>query len=100
MRHLVRVWAIGSAAGALAACAGPVAPARMPQAPVASGAYRLDPAADGSVRITRTAGDPFGYAEGLAARQAADALCGAGGVRSSIRDRFEGGAWVFPEGCA
>jgi len=96
----MRACAIGSAAGALAACAGPTVPSRVPDAPVVRGEYRMDPAADGSVRIMRIVGSPFAYSEGLPARKAADALCGARGVASSIHDRYEGGVWVFPEGCA
>ena len=98
--QLMRACAIGSAAGALAACAGPAVQSRVPDAPIVRGEYRLDPSADGSVRVTRTVGSPLGYSEGLPARRAADALCGPRGVSSSIRDRFESGAWIFPEGCA
>ena len=52
-----------------------------------------------AVRVTRTAGTAYAMWDGAAARRDADALCG-GKVRSSIYDRFEGGAWVFVEGCA
>jgi hypothetical protein len=45
---------------------------------------------------------PYTQADGAAARQAADTVCGPGGVRTSIYDRFEAttGSWVYPEGCA
>lgn len=100
MMRLVRACAIGSAAGALAACGGPAVPARLPGSPVADGQHVLDRLADGSVRVLRTSGMPFTYADGWPARQAADALCGGRGVRSSMRDRFDNGAWIFVEGCA
>lgn len=45
-------------------------------------------------------GQPFQMWEGAAARKAADAQCGPRGVQVSVYDRFEGGAWVYPEGCA
>ncbi|MFN4158539.1 MAG: hypothetical protein ACK4GO_09075 [Gemmobacter sp.] len=38
--------------------------------------------------------------QGADARRAADAACGARGVRVSIYDRYQAGDWVFPEGCA
>ncbi len=52
------------------------------------------------LRVTRADGSPFAFHEGAAAKREADARCGAGGVRTSIYDRFEAGAWVFVEGCA
>lgn len=52
------------------------------------------------VRVMRADGTPFAFHEGAAARREADARCGARGVRSSIYDRYENGAWVFVEGCA
>jgi hypothetical protein len=65
--------------------------ATAPKAPVAS-----DP-----VRVTN-GGQPFQMWEGALARRAADAQCGARGVKVSIYDRFDraSGAWVYPEGCA
>ena len=53
------------------------------------------------VRVTN-AGQPFQMWDGAVARKAADAQCGAKGVRVSIYDRFDraSGAWVYPEGCA
>jgi hypothetical protein len=47
-------------------------------------------------------GQPFAMWEGAMARKAADAQCGAKGVRVSIYDRFDRatGEWVYPEGCA
>jgi len=53
------------------------------------------PAPRGEVRVAG-----FGFADGAAARRAADAQCGPSGVRTSIYDRFDAGAWVYPEGCA
>ncbi len=100
MMQLVRACAFGSAAGALAACAGPPVSARLPEAPMADGSYVMEQMADGAVRIVRTVGTPLTYSDGLPARRAADALCGTGGVKSSSRDRFETGAWLFPGGCA
>lgn len=47
-------------------------------------------------------GHPFALWEGAAARRVAEGECAAKGLRlrTSIYDRFEGGAWVYPEGCA
>lgn len=55
----------------------------------------------GPVRVTN-GGQPFQMWEGALARKAADAQCGAGGVKVSIYDRYDRatGAWVYPEGCA
>lgn len=52
------------------------------------------------VRVMQADGTPYAFHEGAAARREADARCGARGVRSSIYDRYENGAWVFVEGCA
>jgi hypothetical protein len=53
------------------------------------------------VRVTND-GQPYQMWEGALARKAADAKCGARGVKVSIYDRFDRatGAWVYPEGCA
>ncbi|MCX7286243.1 MAG: hypothetical protein NTW20_01425 [Rhodobacterales bacterium] len=53
------------------------------------------------VRVTN-AGQPYQMSDGAAARRAADAECGPGGVRSSIYDRYDRAtaAWVYPGGCA
>ena len=96
----MRACAFGSAAGALAACVGPSVPARLPEAPMADGSYAMEQMADGAVLLVRTVGAPLTYSDGLPARRAADALCGTGGVKSSSRDRFVAGAWLFPGGCA
>ena len=58
-------------------------------------------AASEPVRVTN-GGQPYQMWDGAAARKAADAECGARGVRSSIYDRFDRatGAWVYPGGCA
>ncbi len=71
---------------AQAACVGTAAPV---------------PASREPVRVTNN-GQPFQMWEGAAARKAADAQCGAKGVRVSIYDRYDRatGAWVYPEGCA
>lgn len=47
-------------------------------------------------------GQPFAFSEGAAAKRVAIEACAAEGrtLRTSIYDRFEGGAWVYPEGCA
>lgn len=42
----------------------------------------------------------FQHWQGLEARRQADAQCGPRGVRVSIYDRYQAGAWVYPEGCA
>lgn len=58
----------------------------------------------GSVPVTvRSAtGQPYTYADGAQAKRQADALCGTGGVRSTIYDRFDAATatWIFPGGCA
>jgi hypothetical protein len=69
---------------ALAGCAAPPAPT----------ASRNEP-----LRVAN--GDaPFANFDGAAARKRADVVCGTSGVRTSIYDRYESGAWVYPEGCA
>lgn len=67
------------------------------------GACAAPPPAPGSAAAAgplRVAG--FALHEGLAARAAADARCGARGVRASIYDRFDRatGEWVYDGGCA
>jgi hypothetical protein len=59
------------------------------------------PAPREAVRVINN-GQPFQMWEGALARQAADAQCGARGVKVSIYDRYDRatGAWVYPEGCA
>ncbi|NJM83059.1 MAG: hypothetical protein HC844_11690 [Tabrizicola sp.] len=59
------------------------------------------PAATQSLMVTN--GDrPFAMWEGAPARTRAEAECASRGqrLRTSIYDRFEAGAWVYPEGCA
>ena len=48
------------------------------------------------------AGAPYANWEGAAARKQAEAECAARGqsLRPSIYDRYQGGAWVYVEGCA
>ncbi|QYK39890.1 MAG: hypothetical protein KF887_10435 [Paracoccaceae bacterium] len=67
---------------ALAACAAPVA-----ESPRGSGTP------------LRVAG--LQHWQGADAKRLADARCGAGGVRTSIYDRYDraAGEWVFREGC-
>ena len=47
-------------------------------------------------------GAPYANWEGAAARKQAEAECAALGksLRPSIYDRYQGGAWVYVEGCA
>jgi hypothetical protein len=47
-------------------------------------------------------GQPFAFHDGAAAKRVAMDSCAAqGGVlQTSIYDRFDNGAWVYPEGCA
>lgn len=79
----------------LAAC---VAASPAPVVPRADVGASLSQAGK-SVRIARTAAPAYAMWDGAAARRDADALCG-GKVRSSIYDRYEGGTWIFVEGCA
>ena len=87
-------------AAPLSACVA-AAPAPAPQALVARADVAAVLQADGAgVRVIRTAAPAYAMWDGALARKDADALCGGRGVRSSIYDRYEGGAWVFVEGCA
>ncbi len=47
-------------------------------------------------------GQPFAFHEGAAAKRVAMDTCAAQGamLQTSIYDRFDNGAWVYPEGCA
>lgn len=47
-------------------------------------------------------GAPYANWEGAAARKQAEMECAARGqsLRPSIYDRYQGGAWVYVEGCA
>ncbi|MFN3938635.1 MAG: hypothetical protein ACK4KW_13785 [Gemmobacter sp.] len=92
MRRAGIPMALGAALGA---CAAP--PQALPPAPDGVVAERR---ADG-LAIRRLDG-AFHYSDGLAARRAGQAVCAAEGrrLRHGIRDRFEAGAWIFPEGCA
>lgn len=73
---------------ALAACASP--------APRATGPVMVGP-----LRVTDN-GMPFTMDQGARAKRMAMDSCAAQGrsLRPSIYDRFDGGAWVFVEGCA
>ena len=66
---------------------------------LASACVQAAPKPAAPVRVTN-GGQPFGMSDGAAARKAADAECGPRGVRTSIYDRFDAGAWVYPGGCA
>ncbi len=77
------------ACAALAGCAG------QPGSPIAAAVAGRTP-----VSVTSATGLPYTFADGAQAKKQADALCGTGGVRASIYDRFNAGAWVYPEGCA
>jgi hypothetical protein len=52
------------------------------------------------ITVTSATGMPYTFADGAQAKKQADALCGTGGVRTSIYDRFNAGTWIYPEGCA
>ncbi|OYU16832.1 MAG: hypothetical protein CFE34_18885 [Rhodobacteraceae bacterium PARR1] len=73
---------------ALAACASPV--------PQATGPVMAAP-----LRVTNN-GVPFSMDQGARAKRVAMDTCAAAGrvLRPSIYDRFDGGEWVFVEGCA
>lgn len=71
----------------------------------ASGCVRTAPegaAVAAAPLVVTRAGMPFANWEGAAARRQAEAECAARGatLRPSIYDRYQGGAWVYPEGCA
>lgn len=77
----------------MAALSVTLATACVPVAPQAT--------APATVRVTN-GGQPFAMWDGAPARKVAEADCASRGqrLRTSIYDRFEGGAWVFVEGCA
>ena len=52
------------------------------------------------ITVTSATGMPYTFADGAQAKKQADAQCGTGGVRTSIYDRFNAGAWTYPGGCA
>lgn len=90
---------------ALAACVAAPADPAGPAAPVTPVARAdigaaLAPVAGGGIAVSRTAPPAYAMWDGAAARRDADALCGPRGVRSSIRDRYQAGAWIFVGGCA
>lgn len=66
--------------------------------PALQGAGQGQPVA---LRVSNN-GAAFGFDQGAAARTMAEGLCADQGKRlqTSIYDRFEAGAWVYPEGCA
>ena len=107
---MMRAPLLSSVLLSLAGCAGAVAVPQGGPAPQAGTvllggkayAATMRPGAEGGVMVAiQREGQPFGYSEGAEARRAADAACGARGVRSGLRDRFEApGTWVYPEGCA
>jgi hypothetical protein len=66
------------------------------------GTEAASPPGGAPVSVTSATGMPYSFADGAQARKHADALCGTGGVRTSIYDRYDAAraAWVFPRGCA
>lgn len=88
----------GMASG-LSACAAALPQADPVVAPV-NPDYGMERLATGAVRVFATGTARLGFADGALAKRAANALCGPEGVKSSIRDGFETGGWVFAEGCA
>ena len=80
---------IALAASAMAGCTGQ--PGSTIAAPVVGGT---------PITVTSATGMPYTFADGAQAKKQADALCGTGGVRTSIYDHFNAGAWIYPEGCA
>lgn len=81
-------------AAALTLCIA--APGCMQTAPSGGGAVAAAP-----LTVVRQ-GAPYANWEGAAARRQAEAECAARGLslRPSIYDRYQGGAWVYVEGCA
>jgi hypothetical protein len=72
----------------------------------ASGCVQTAPSGGGAVvaaplSVVRQ-GAPYAPWEGAAARQQAELECAARGqtLRPSIYDRYQGGAWIYVEGCA
>jgi len=72
----------------------------------ASGCVQTAPSGGGAVAAAPLTvarqGAPYANWEGAAARKQAEAECAARGqtLRPSIYDRYQAGAWVYPEGCA
>jgi len=72
----------------------------------ASGCVQTAPSGGGAVAAAPLTvvreGAPYAHWEGAAARRQAEAECAARGavLRTSIYDRYQAGAWIYPEGCA
>jgi hypothetical protein len=58
------------------------------------------PSPEGRALRVTDAAVPLTYSDGARAKRMANEICGPRGVKSSINDRYESGAWVFVEGCA
>ncbi len=104
----MRAFAMISMAG-LAGCAGGVRPMPLAESgPVsvelAGRSYIADlqPTEAGPVLAMTRDGAAFGNFEGLEAKRAAEAFCGARGrsVNRAAFGHYVGGAWVFKGGCA
>jgi hypothetical protein len=89
-------FAIGALA--LSGCVASVPPAGPGPIVLDGVSYDVTRAATGALRVSRQ-GAPFQNWEGMEARRAADRFCN-GRAETSIRDRFQGDAWLIVEGCA
>lgn len=83
---------------ALSACAPVPAPVARGPIVVEGVSYDVGKTSSGAVRVQRQ-DRPFANWEGQEARRAADQFCN-GRANSSIRDRFQGDAWLIVGGCA
>ena len=83
---------------ALSACVSSSPPAVQGPIVLDGVSYNVAKRPTGAVEVSRVA-RPFENWEGQEARRAADRFCG-GRAKTSIRDRFQGTAWLIVEGCA
>ncbi|RUS59217.1 hypothetical protein EGN72_14820 [Pseudorhodobacter sp. E13] len=83
---------------ALSACVSSPAPVARGPIVVDGVEYAVSKRPTGAVEVSRI-GRPFENWEGAEARRAADQFC-VGRAKTSIRDRFQGAAWLIVEGCA
>ena len=83
---------------ALSACVSTPAPVARGPVVLDGVSYAVAKRSSGAVEVSRM-GRPFQNWEGQEARRAADQFCN-GRANSSIKDRFQGNAWLIVGGCA
>lgn len=83
---------------ALSACVSTPAPVARGPVVLDGVSYAVAKRPSGAVEVSRM-GRPFQNWEGQEARRAADQFCN-GRANTSIKDRFQGNAWLIVGGCA